>query len=254
MFKWQKIFGKEKNITKKEMNDYLDNALNNHEKNAIEKKANHSVFNREALEGFEENNVDLLNDVPSFNDFKERISKKDTHLPKNSYRSLINKIAALLIILITIAAIYLYWNENKSERIFADNFEGYNNPKMYALRDANDGQISATLQKATTFYLEKDFSNAVLYFEAYLKNNQSDLQGQFYLGMSYLQNKNATKAIEYLSLVAGQESEFKEDATWHLALSYLKNKDVDSAKEVLTDISKINSTYSNKAKELLNQF
>ncbi len=253
MWNLKNIFGNRNNLSKKDIKSYLNDELTDQQKQEVEEIANASPLNSDALDGFEQAGAKSINGVPSFDDFLKDRKIDSTTSSVRKISPFINKIAAVLIGVVSVSALFLYWNENKSERTFAEEFETYEDPKMFALRDGTSNQnTNATLQKATTYYLEEDYKNAIVYFETFQKENKEDIQSSFYLGVSHLQEKNTKKAIPYLSIVAGQDSEYKDAAQWFLALAHVKMKNEIEAKMILEKIQKnASSFYSEKAKELL---
>ncbi len=78
----------------------------------------------------------------------------------------------------------------------------------------------------------------------------------YYAGLSYLANGQATKAIPKLkSAISKSRGSLKIKAEWYLSLSYLKNDEIANAKELLTKISSgvKENKYSLKAAKLRDQ-
>ncbi len=257
MLKLRDIFCKSTRLTKNDIRKYLDRDTTNKERHEIEKIMSSSSLNEDAMEGFEEFGIDELDKIPSFNKFKSKVEFPSSSHKIHSISPYINRIAAAMIGVVTMMGSYMYWNDSAPERTFAEQFQGYDDPKMFELRDGNseDGTaINTVLQQGTSHYLDEDYSEAIVYFETYLEENIGEPQATFYLGVSHLQTKNPKKAIEYLSVVAGLDSEYNDSAKWFLALAQIKMREEESAKETLRDLEKNGPPfYARKAKTLLEQ-
>ncbi len=258
MKKLSDIFGKKNKLTQKDIHEYLDSNTGDSRMREIENIMSESPLNNDAMEGFQKFGKEALDDVPDFDSFRKRKLSQEPSARIKRISPMINRVAAMLIGVVIVAAGYMYWNENSSERTFAEFFENYNDPEMFALRDGNmpDGtKPDEALQKGTAYYLDQEYSKAIIYFDTFLKANPGNLQASFYLGMSYLQNNNHKKAKEYLSLVAGQESEHQDASKWFLALAQIKGKEKEEARKTLMDVAQNGkSFYADKAKKMLDSF
>ncbi len=250
---FNKIFGKGKHPSQKDIRTYLKKDAPADKLHDIEKSISESPLYSDAVEGFESFGEDVLKEVPSFDEFRSRVSNQA--MPQSKVRSIapyINRVAAMFLGVAIIVGISMYWNETSNERTFADHFRMYEDPKMFALRDGTDeGKTDPSLQKAMKYYLEKDYKKAIVFLDAYQAKNNDDLSAKFYLGVSLLHDNNARKAIPYLSVVSATDSDYQDASKWYLALSRLKIKDEDGAKAVLDDIINNGTTfYQEKARSL----
>ena len=141
-----------------------------------------------------------------------------------SVRSWLSIAAGLSIII----AMFWWWNTQpyNTDELFAQYYEPFPN-------------VVAPLVKSETSSTEYEIA-----FQSYEQGNYEqavDLltkieseEGQFYLGLAYLGQENATKAISHLVSTAKQPTNrFYQASQWYLALAYLKTNQPSKAIEIL---------------------
>ncbi|ROI09993.1 hypothetical protein EGI11_04350 [Chryseobacterium sp. H3056] len=99
------------------------------------------------------------------------------------------------------------------------------------------------LNRAKTFYTNKDYKSAIPLFEKYLTQNPTGeglYQAQYQLGESYFQTNNPTKALLVLQEVANVQNDYQEDAQTRIAQIYLSQNNTNEAKKYLVNLA--NST------------
>ena len=102
------------------------------------------------------------------------------------------------------------------------------------------------LNRAKTFYANKDYKNAIPLFEKYLTQNPTGeglYQAQYELGESYFQTQNSTKALLVLQEVAQVQNDYQEDAQTRIAQIFIAQNNSNEAKKYLVSLS--NSTNVN---------
>ena len=112
------------------------------------------------------------------------------------------------------------------------------------------GENENILLKASEFYNNNNYSNAIPLFEKYLIENPHDSEIQMSLGISLLEENKFKEALLVFNYVLKQNNIFKNKVNWYLALTYIKNKENAKAKAYLKNISK-DSSYYKKAEKLL---
>lgn len=248
------IFGRKKNPSKEEIQSYLEGSLDQTKSRAFEEALSDNPLLGDAIEGFEAFGAKEIEGTPSLEAF---YSQKTAHTRIRNARFYINRIAASLLGVMIVSALYMYWGETSSERIYANNFEEFYDPSIYALRGGDDPsarkEVHPTKKKAIDNFLEGKYSESIIYWEQYLEINQNDIQANMYLGYVYLEAGNPEKAIEYLTFIAGEEdSEYKDETKWYLALAQIKMKDKEAARETLKDIiENSHEFYGKKARVIL---
>jgi len=112
-----------------------------------------------------------------------------------------------------------------------------------------DVKISASeldeinLSTAQKLYTEKNYTNAIGYYEKYLTRNPSgDLkfQAQYELGESYYQTKSITKALLVLQPVADVQNDYQEQAQVRIAQIYLSQNNPNAAEKYLENLTHSN--------------
>ncbi len=245
------IFGKKGNLGKKQVADYLKGNLDNEERRVVEHHLSECPLSSDAMEGFEEFGPEALDDVPSFSEF----SKRRTGAKVRSLSGTVNRVAAMLIGVGILTSIFIYKAENKTERLYASYFSGFNDPDAFVMRSGTDipDKEKSALDKAILVYQKDDFPTAILRLKSVLGDEPSNERASFYLGLAYLQNHNPEMALEQFSSFIGKEdSGFSKEAEWYAALSQVKLGNKNEAKDLLEKIKKDpNSYYRKRAESLL---
>ncbi len=251
-----KIFGKKTQSSKQDFKDYLEGDLDGRRLREFEHNLSEDGFESDALDGFRELGMDGLERLPSTDEFVSRLEERRKAAKIRRTAPWVNRIAAMVLGVMFVSAVYMYWNENSSERLFADYFDDYADPQLYAMRSGgtDSQEWNPVLKEAYDFYLEDDFEKAIFLFDSYSQENPMDDRTQFYLGLSYLKMDDAEKALPYLeSVTVMQKSTFLNHAKWYQALSYLKIREKEKAIPILEHLQTIGDAYyDKKAKEILN--
>lgn len=248
------IFKGQKNPSKASIRKYLDGKMDAGNTRNFEQAISDNPLLGDAIEGFKEFGSSELDAVPSLDDFYHQ---KSTPSKVRNLRTTINRVAALLLGVVAISAVYIYLGETSNERIYADNFNEFFDPSIYALRGGDDpskNQLHPTKDKAITYFLDQNYSESIVFWEKYLEIDGNDVQSKMYMGYCLMEEGNTEEAIEYLSAIAGEDSEYKDETRWYLALAQLKVGDTEGARGTLDDL--VNNSpefYVKKAQLILEQ-
>jgi tetratricopeptide (TPR) repeat protein len=111
------------------------------------------------------------------------------------------------------------------------------------------GDVNADLTQAEEAFNAKKYNEAIPFFEAVLKVNNSP-EVQYYYGVSLLEdNKIAASEAVFTALKSGN-SVYKTKSVWSLALVKLKQEDYKSCKAILQTIPADYEDYENVQKLL----
>jgi cytochrome c-type biogenesis protein CcmH/NrfG len=161
---------------------------------------------------------------------------------------------AATILLVVIAGGLLFQNAfqlNANTDLFATYYKSY--PSDLLTRGENDNAYSEIVE----LYNENDFIATVSLLEKRLTNKPNDTASKILLGNSYLslEPANVEKAIEtFKPLADDKKNVYNETAQWYLALSYIQNKQNELAEPILKSLSlKEYGKYPKLAKELLKE-
>lgn len=94
---------------------------------------------------------------------------------------------------------------------------------------------------------QKEYNRSILLFSTLSKASDED---RYYLGLSYLLNKQYKEAIQEFETTKIKSNRFSQEINWYLSLTYLLNQQNNKAKKVLKSI-KTNDWKYTKAVELL---
>lgn len=142
--------------------------------------------------------------------------------------------ATLLILLVPITYwfIYNYNTAKTNEDLFSSYFQPYGDVISVRSSEVNN------LELGMTYYNEKQYDKAIEYLELVADDDPQKKAADLYLGIAYLATNQTEKGkVVFSSLTEGDADFFKEVAEWNLALTHLKEGDNQSAKDVLKRIS-----------------
>ena len=136
--------------------------------------------------------------------------------------------AAASVLLVVCFSIFQKANSD-GKQLFASYYEAYPNVVTPITR-STDANLNDT-EKLMYLYEAGDYAAAIPLMEAHHNTAQWD----FYLGISYLAEKQTNKAIDRF-LNIDKNSDFYSQAKWYLALSYVKKGEMEEANTLLKEI------------------
>jgi TolA-binding protein len=156
------------------------------------------------------------------------------------------QIAAVFLIVALVAVYFLIpRNTNTPEALYASYFVPYED--VMNVRDASN----VLLTEAIHFYNNKEYAAASERFQNYVSEKPTDLNAQFYLGLSLIESGKVDDGIDALTLVINGKGLLQEQAEWYRALAYLKAGDIESCKKHLNEINREGHDYQSNAQILL---
>lgn len=161
---------------------------------------------------------------------------KSAKIVKFNFRKILSVAAA--IVLLFIGYQWFFNNDLSTQEIYASNFEPY--PMLLDQRSIDeDGSPSITLNKAISFYSNKENAAATAAFQQLLESDPENIIYIFYLANSHLANQEAKKAVPYFEkIITLDDPSFVEQSRWYLALAYLQKNNKENAKAILEKIQK----------------
>src|SRR5690606_21865703 len=135
---------------------------------------------------------------------------------------------------------------NDSRPTYAD-YADFNNISLM-VRGEND----ELLLKAEKAFNEKDYEEAIQYFDQILIEDANYKEIQLYKSIALIETNQYDEADELLSVLSTGTSVFKYDAMWYLALSKLKQKKFEQCRVILERIPD-DAEVHNKAQNLLSK-
>ncbi|WP_350291579.1 tetratricopeptide repeat protein [uncultured Croceitalea sp.] len=225
---------------------YLDNKLNPNDKDDFERKMVVDAKFREEVEKHR-----LLHEVFTDTDsleFRKKLIKiesgvQETLSKKEKYSFFNWKIAATVLIMVSLTSLFIFQNFEKDQTLFEKYFT------LYPVEDVVRSSQESNVKKAMEEYSSGNYSSAVLEFEKLVTEMPNSYELKVYLGNSYLKNGDSDKALgEFRSLV--NTSNYAEIAKWYMALSYLKTNENDKSISLLKEIIAYDGIYKEDAKNL----
>ena len=242
-------------LSKKELQAYLDESIHDDDRYRIESHLIDCPLCNAAVEGFAQQynfgEDKYLEKLETAITTKKEIQENHSNI-KNKF-SLMNRIAAAVLLLLIASASLLYWNSQKTERLFLSYYEGLeidNTVRGVADNATEQNELNLGVSAFNNQFFEKSIGH----FNSYLKENPEHIAANYFKAMALLELGKYKEAIDYFSICRINDESYFEEATWHIALAYLQLKDVERAKQFLNDLIKDEkSFYYKKAKELLGE-
>jgi tetratricopeptide (TPR) repeat protein len=133
-------------------------------------------------------------------------------------------VAASLLVLFIGVRIYMS-SQPTSEKLYSQSFVDFN-----ASGTRSNGNQLSEVEK---HYQQKEY-NAVINDTRSLHLDEKD---SLLIGLAYLHTDKTANAIGFFQRIASSTNSFKEDGEFYLSLSYLKNKDYDKAITLMQKIA-----------------
>lgn len=110
---------------------------------------------------------------------------------------------------------------------------------------------SVSYETAVKLFNNKDYMTARIQLESLLGQQEiGQVQLEYYIGLTFIGEKNWQSAIQELEPIALGHSVFAEEAKCYLAIAYLEKGDSEKAKQLLNELS-AEGDLGEKAKSLL---
>jgi hypothetical protein len=160
------------------------------------------------------------------NEFKEA---EPTKVPVRRMLMKAFRVAASIIVIIAMAAIYQYYSLSSS-KLFEANYQPYTVHEMRGIENASPLE-NLYKQHLTQQMISKS-----------RELKQPSTQDYFYLGNAYLQEHKPTRAIESFLLLQKKNAQtnvnqLEDDSEYYLAMSYLQNNEPCKALSILNKIN-----------------
>ncbi len=246
----KKIFQATQCLSREEIEHYSKGELSDDLRFKIEHHLIDCPLCSEAIEGLiglDEEGEEVLDDL--YKAIDSRASQDKLPAPKRIIPW--NSIAAAILVLFTVGAAYLYFQNNQSSENYFAYFKEKEN--LLATRSIEMTDLPNELKEGIVLFNNNNFQGSLSFFEDYLTANPESTLATYYAGKSALNIGAKEKALNLLSTVRMNDDKLYEEATWVLSGVYLERGELENAKRLLRDLMKIESGfYSESAEELLN--
>ena len=155
--------------------------------------------------------------------------------------------AAACISIIAVTFIFLNRPDDPAE-LYASYFEPY--PNLFEPITRGEGDVVSKRTTAFQAYEAKDFVKAASLFNELLKEKKEPGM-LLLLGNANLILNNTKEARSNFIMLINDFEEYDLQGKWYLGLSYLKEGDMKSAQLIMRELSNSEYSYAGKAKELL---
>jgi hypothetical protein len=128
--------------------------------------------------------------------------------------------------------------------------------KNYKIAKSPDEPLTGNYCKRLESVFKKidlaDYKNSLTEIESFLNDYPTDVNGKYYRGFIFYQVQDNDNALAEMTWVISRHDKFfYDDARWYKALILNRTKKTDEAKKILSELASQNSSYSNKANQLL---
>jgi tetratricopeptide (TPR) repeat protein len=253
MQKNKSVFQSTKCLSQDEIRLYLNEALDQSTRYRVENHLLDCPLCSDAMEGFaQEYNFDQDEQL---DDLKKAIKDKNAESPRISKVNFwtINRIAAVILLLVISLAGFFYWNAQSSEKDLLAQFQS-SNDILESVRGAEDFPIGNQFNEGLEFYKNENYQESLYFFDNLLESQPENSIAHYFSGLSALNLGEFDKAIEHLIYTRFNDEKYYEGATWNLILANLGLGNTEEAKALITDLLKIEGGYYNgKAEKLLKE-
>lgn len=237
---------------------YLDGEVIGEEKLQLEKEIETDKSLQQALHLVRDVNQtiadeQLLSFVNQLKETNEIFNKESASLQKKRTVMIWKTLAAACFVGIVIVSIYLITGNTKpsNDKIFANYYHRYEAELL--TRSAEPSDVS-DLIKAIQLYDKGNYLEAIIRFDAILKSDATNTAAHFFIGVSYIETKEYSKAIDNLNFVVTQnDTAFVEHAEWYLSLCYIKMNQMNKAMNLLHKIANGTTFYKVMASDVLHK-
>ena len=160
-------------------------------------------------------------------------------------------IAAASVTIIIGLSVFYFSNKTKpsSDNVFAQFYQRYEADIL--TRSTEPTEVN-DLIGAIQLYDKGSYFEAINKFQAIIKTDATNTAARFFIGVSFIETKNFSKAIENLTFVITQnDTAFVEHAEWYLALCYIKTHQNAHANLLLHKIANGKTYYKVMATDVL---
>lgn len=234
---------------------YLDGEVIGEEKLLFEKELESDSSLRQAFNLAQEvdrtiGDENLVSFVASLKGTQALINKEEGSARKHFALNW-KMIAAASIVVVVVISCFLHSNYVKpsNDKVFASLYHRYEADLL--TRSAEPTEVSELI-KAIQQYDKGNYQDAIHKFEVIIKSDATNTAAHFFIGVSFIETKDFSKAIDNLNYVVAQnDTAFIEHAEWYLALCYIKTNRTKQASSILHRIASGNTFYKAMATEAL---
>ena len=179
-------------------------------------------------------------------------NKKQPGLLRTILRHKLSRIAAAsFVVLLLITSLSLYFLRPDGNMSNDSLFKIYYQPDAALLIRGTNSQ-NATLIQAFQMYENREYNNALSLFSQVLDSDSENIPVQFYSGISNIELGLYQEALHPFNFIMDHKQNlYVERAEWYTALCLLKVNENENAVILFHKISLSNSSYKDKAHEIL---
>ena len=188
----------------------------------------------------------------------EQINKAKGEVKKGRTIRLVRVALSVAALFLGVVFIHGIWQNSQMEKLYAGNFEVYENYLSQAgiLRGENQqGQADSMIAIAMLSYENKRYDEAIKLFDRIIKLSGEKPEIQFYKAISLLAMNKNREALTLLNELYKKPKEFAyyEETRWYLALANLKIHKKQRANELLNELIELEGYYFDKASKLIDK-
>lgn len=174
--------------------------------------------------------------------------KLNVYLPKKSvWQQNWARAAAAILILTTLSSVVYYFYTAANIRMYKQYYSHFPIENTTGTLRGNEDQRNRAYQ----YFAQNDFKNSLLTLDSIVKNETTNYETHFLLGICFCEEKEFEKAANKFEFIVNSESNFyTDDATWYLALLKIREKNYPESRILLQSIHQT-SVYFSRANELL---
>ena len=242
------IFCRTNCLSLEQLIGYAEDRISPLERHSVEKHLIDCELCSEALDGViaSADKVKIHEAVDSLGkEIHARLSR--SAIRRHNWKAYYSLAAVLIIGIATV--FYAFLRKPAHEALFHQYFQPYPNTIPLVRSQARIGNLELAMME----YEAENYQASLNILQEIIREEPENITACFYAGIVNLCLNDPRPAITRFQKILNEEkNDFMDHARWYLGLSYLKNKDKEQAKSIFRDIATTDGLYTNRSKELLN--
>jgi tetratricopeptide (TPR) repeat protein len=199
----------------------------------------------------------LIHQIQSRAFVDKQIESAKATSKKSKTIKLVRFAMAIAAVFIGFVLIQNFMQNRQMDRLFAANFETYENQMTESgiYRGEYDESENHLINEAVFAYEDENYFEAEKLFKQLAQKYTDNNDFLFYLALSQLQNNKTKESINTFSELYQLNSDYDyyEETRWYLSLAYLKQHKKQKARTILKELVEYEGYYFDHANELLNK-
>ena len=194
--------------------------------------------------------TEMLNFRSQLKDLHEEITSEMERASAKPSRRLVRVAAAAgLLLLLALGTGNLLRQDGADQRLLNKYYEPY---EMTMVNRSGDANVNLIMNKALMHYENKEYKQAVVFFEQLLEKDPSEMATRLYSGISYFEIREYQKAgNSFARIIEHNDNLYIEQAEWYMGFCLIMKDEKEKAIRQFEKIVKDGGYYSEKANQIV---